>query len=459
MFTKPSQHDPRHNTQRPYQQTPNALNPPVFEFKRRFVSIKTVRPTKPSCHQFRAEKHCFLLVTPRGRSSVEDNKLLIATSASQQVSHRNNLPRNKLPRNKLLIAQKLNAKKLESQPTTQPMQFESNNLETIRYGPDSYYIRNFLSTVLGLDHQYVFNQFLAQIDWVERDNTAILYRGNQINRTKGFFTANTELDPVTRVPLQIYKYVYPGFTYRILLQHRCFNDLPILDGIVERITSGLTFHGDAITINHGIATQYIHPTDGIGAHQDKLKSIVRATPILSLSLGGRREMQLTDFDGKLIHALEMEPGSLFVLGPETNLTMKHAIVPTEQETIQIERPGGVTTPRISIVLRNIADALTERRIVRTVMNSIKMSLKKSPFPSVQAELNKLKQQTTVSLNDVCVLDSLFEEKRQQRKQQEQLTTYVRTGDQSEEDELVQSEDSSENDLVQNKVPQKKLKLF
>ena len=36
------------------------------------------------------------------------------------------------------------------------MQFESNNLETIRYGPDSYYIRNFLS-VLGLDHQNPFS--------------------------------------------------------------------------------------------------------------------------------------------------------------------------------------------------------------------------------------------------------------------------------------------------------------
>jgi len=70
----------------------------------------------------------------------------------------------------------------------------------------------------------------------------------------------------------------------------------------------------------------------------------------------------------------------------------------------------------------------------------------------------------VSLNDVCVLDSLFEEKRQERKQQlttdKTLTETIQwigddTNERQTDDISEQSEDSSDT----NKVPQKKLKLI
>ena len=91
-------------------------------------------------------------------------------------------------------------------------------------------------------------------------------------------------------------------------------------------------------------------------------------------------------------------------------------------------------------------------------------MKKHAFPSIQTELTKLKQQSMVSLNDVCVLDSLFEEKRQERKQQlttdKTLTETIQwigddTNERQTDDISEQSEDSSDT----NKVPQKKLKLI
>jgi len=293
------------------------------------------------------------------------------------------------------------------------MQFNKNNIfNTIPYGPDSFYIPNFVLQVLGQDPIQLFETLQNKIDWVSRDNTAILYRGNQIRRTKGFFTANTDVDPQSGIPMQIYKYVYPGFSYRILLQHRCFRDLPALDQLITLLTDGLLFQGFPMVINHAIATQYAFADDCIGAHQDKLKSITPGTPIFSMSFGDTREMQLTDIEsGNLLHTIVMEPGSLFVLGPETNARMKHAIVPIHEETLT-KRPDGVVGPRISVVFRNIAVALSKNHLVEMVMKSITSTLKNREMPDVQREIERLCLQPEISLSDVCNLDSQFETARQ-----------------------------------------------
>jgi hypothetical protein len=234
--------------------------------------------------------------------------------------------------------------------TTNKMQINGKLISSTAYGPDSFYIPDFVSAVLQQDPDALFQIFLEGFDWVDRDNTAILYRGKQLSRTKAFFTKNTDVDPDSGLPLQIYKYSYPGFTNRILLQHRCFRAVPALDHLIAAIANGVTFNGSPVTVNHAIATQYISPDDCIGAHQDKLTSITPDTPILSLSFGDTREMQLTDKKTrKLLHTIVMKPGSLFVLGPQTNLTMKHAIVGVDAETLTV-RPNKLIQTRISIVL-------------------------------------------------------------------------------------------------------------
>lgn len=329
------------------------------------------------------------------------------------------------------------------------MQFQgqySQELPIIRtFGPDSYYIPNFIS-VLGMNHAQIFSELLRDIEWVDRNSTSISYRGRPINRTKGFYTANCPADSVTGIPSQIFKYVYPGFTHRILLQHRCFSDLPILNELVERITNGLTCNGEAVIINHGIATQYVMATDGIGAHQDKLKSLVPGCPILCLSFGDTREMVLTDLDGELKHTLIMEPGSLFVLGHQTNLVMKHAIVPIAGEKITQRPVGNVASTRISIVLRNIAESLNESQVIEAVIDSIGNSLKKDGdgLPSLanvskevarlRHNLKQMKKQSAndedenfdslshlndvdcaaVTMEDICALDELFEQERRRK---------------------------------------------
>jgi hypothetical protein len=50
----------------------------------------------------------------------------------------------------------------------------------------------------------------------------------------------------------------------------------------------------------------------------------------------------------------MSMADVFVLGPETNRTMKHAVLPPAQ--------GTVLEPRISIVVRHIATTMTAEQL-------------------------------------------------------------------------------------------------
>lgn len=338
------------------------------------------------------------------------------------------------------------------------MQFNHQNLISIPYGPDSFYIPNFTNLSLGLCANQVFHQLSSEIDWVARDNTAIMYRGNSIKRTKGFFTANVPVDPICGIPQQIFKYSYPGFTYRILLQHKCFRDLPILDQVVQNIAgiNGLTFQGQNVEINHGIATQYQRVDDNIGAHQDKLIDIVPETPILSLSFGDRREMQFTNLDGKVLNTIVLEPGSLFVLGPQTNKQMKHAIIPIAKETV-IKRDAPCK-PRISIVLRNIVRSLKEEDIVKIVTASINASLEKKPLPLVSAAIDQLKkQEERVSLNDVRLLDQLFERERHQMKEEEDDTVLSQSTTPAIDD--TGEDFSVDNNVISAQPTKKKIKMI
>jgi hypothetical protein len=78
--------------------------------------------------------------------------------------------------------------------------------------------------------------------------------------------------------------------------------------------------------------------------------------------------------------LVMEPGSLFILGHQTNKIMKHSIVPITKERL-IKRTSQCGA-RISIVFRNI----------KTIIDSsiVKKKLKSSQIQSNTIQVEKIK---------------------------------------------------------------------
>ena len=119
-----------------------------------------------------------------------------------------------------------------------------------------------------------------------------------------------------------------------------------------------------MAFNHVIATRYRTPTDNIGWHADKTQDIRWNTPIMMLSLGETRELQLgvsTGPDGKhtrLTHAVPFGHGDLFVLGPRTNDEMRHRIAPVAEEIVTQRLPGLAVGPRVSLVFRDIETQIT-----------------------------------------------------------------------------------------------------
>jgi 2OG-Fe(II) oxygenase superfamily len=90
--------------------------------------------------------------------------------------------------------------------------------------------------------------------------------------------------------------------------------------------------------------------------------------IINLSLGDAREFVLTSVDGNEKTRVVLEDGDLFVLGPRTNASLKHAVLPVKDEQI-IERHGAAVQPRISIVLRDIGTQLSRAQVMAKIAQS------------------------------------------------------------------------------------------
>jgi hypothetical protein len=95
-----------------------------------------------------------------------------------------------------------------------------------------------------------------------------------------------------------------------------------------------------------------------------------------LSLGDRRKFELTT--GGSSHIEVLPDGDLFVLGPETNASMKHAVLPVNRESVV--RRVRQSRPRISIVLRQITTEVTidqlDKRVQRSLADKDKRDAKK-----------------------------------------------------------------------------------
>jgi hypothetical protein len=103
--------------------------------------------------------------------------------------------------------------------------------------------------------------------------------------------------------------------------------------------------------NHAVALVYRGGEDSIGFHKDKLLDLDPAAPIVSVSLGAVRPLQLRDdiFKPTVQYELQFEHGAVFVLGPRTNAAYYHAIPRLDE--------GASTGARVSLTFRR---ALTFR---------------------------------------------------------------------------------------------------
>lgn len=116
---------------------------------------------------------------------------------------------------------------------------------------------------------------------------------------------------------------------------------------LKQALQGMLINSEPAVFNHVhiIGTLYVEQRDEIGAHHDKMKDIREDSNIISLSLGDAREFVLTSKDGIEQQRVVLEDGDLFVLGPRTNASLKHAVLPVKERII--ERPGAAVAPRIT----------------------------------------------------------------------------------------------------------------
>lgn len=82
-------------------------------------------------------------------------------------------------------------------------------------------------------------------------------------------------------------------------------------------------------MNHCVSNLYRDGGDRIDHHSDKDLDLNRNGVIVSVSLGSTRFMEVRDRRPPHdVCRVELPPGSMFVLGPETNATFTHAVLPT-----------------------------------------------------------------------------------------------------------------------------------
>lgn len=198
---------------------------------------------------------------------------------------------------------------------------------------------------------------LQTAPWNDRSNPAMMMRGHKLKRTKFFAFAHDDAN-------LFLKYGYTGFQWSSLKLYKRWSSLSMLKEALQ----GMQINDKPAVYSHIIGTLYSEQKDEIGAHHDKMLDIRAGSDIVSLSLGDAREFVLTSEEGVEQQRVVLEDGDLFVLGPSTNATLKHAVLPVQDERI-IERNGAAVRPCISIVLRDIHTRLSRAQVMARMAQS------------------------------------------------------------------------------------------
>jgi len=230
----------------------------------------------------------------------------------------------------------------------------------VRYGPDSLLVHNFLSEeqaseLFGSSRHWW---------WSDRHDPRMAYRGKAMPRTQIAFVAGGEGDD-EGLPEMVPRFRYAGFQYGSMTDMKTFAQVPEIGELAQMVNEKLRFRQDdgawqTVGINHIIGTTYEDGTDNIVFHKDK--DVVKDSVVLIISFGERREMHLRNIGEKQASdVIVMEPGSLFILGPQTNETMQHSVVPVAKERrLGLRKEVG---PCMTLVLRNVCTMMTKKQVI------------------------------------------------------------------------------------------------
>jgi hypothetical protein len=238
--------------------------------------------------------------------------------------------------------------------------------ERVPTTPDSWLFKGYLQDH-GINTDSIWAEMMNSAPWVARSNPCMLYRGNELKRGKFFLMAGAKD--------VLYKYGYPGFQWLSMENYKHVSSLPVLQAALEQ----LIIDDEPLKFNHIIGTMYEHDTDEIGPHSDRVDDIEPDTDIYSLSFGDIREFEVSSKISGVSHVTVLRDGDLFVLGPLTNATMNHSLLPVSKET-HIKRSGSVH-PRISIVLRQIHTKVSQEMLYKKVQQSIAAKKKRNTVKS------------------------------------------------------------------------------
>lgn len=135
---------------------------------------------------------------------------------------------------------------------------------------------------------------------------------------------------------------YYRFTVNDQAKHGIMTPMtPTVEKIRQRVSK---FCG--CEFNHAVVLLYRDGDDSIGYHQDKTLDLDEESPIVSVTLGETRTYSLVDNPRAPTDTLnvDLENGCMVVLGPETNKTYYHAILPSTN-------PEEIKGQRISLTFR------------------------------------------------------------------------------------------------------------
>jgi hypothetical protein len=166
--------------------------------------------------------------------------------------------------------------------TSEGLAIYYNNEELVgtKVGPDSFYVPDFMSKFLNLHPQETMDDLMANSPWVPRDTREMLYRGNELNRTKFFLVKKEDGTDcnLNEPPQQLRRYRYPGWQWASMFYYRIFDSVTTANKIADEINSKFTFAVDGkeekkMNVNHIIGTHYTSGEDCIGFHADKVKFV------------------------------------------------------------------------------------------------------------------------------------------------------------------------------------------
>lgn len=240
----------------------------------------------------------------------------------------------------------------------------------LRYGPDSLLLPNFLSE----EEASALFESSRHWSWMDRNDQRMSYRGKPMPRTNIAFVAGTDddcmddLDGGEGLPEMVPRFKYSGFQYGGMLDMKTFRQVPEVGDFARMLNERFCFrhlNDDAWqtpSVNHIIGTTFEDSTDNIGFHNDRPGDIVKGSVILMAFFGERREMHLRNIGEKQASdVIVMEPGSLFILGPQTNETMQHSVVPlTRERRLGLRKEVG---PCMTLVLRNVCTMMTKKQVI------------------------------------------------------------------------------------------------